>query len=256
MILSFVLFIVIGIGFGFIGAGGSILTVPILIYVLGLNTELAMSYSFYIVGLTACVGFLNYLKKDLVNFKDVIIFAIPSIIGVGISRYFILPLIPEEIFTIKKNAFLILFFAILMIGSATSMLLKKDNKALNQYKNNFKTIASGFVVGFVLGILGAGGGFLIIPALYNFLKIDIKKSIGTSLLIITLNCCVAIIADVAIGKYVSIIILAPILLASILGVIFGVRVGSKIDGKRVKVGFSIFTIFLAIFILLKELAQI
>ena len=253
MIISLILFLAIGISFGLIGAGGSILSVPVLIYILGLKTELAMSYSFYIVGLTACFGFLTYLKKDFVNFKDAAIFTIPSLIGVSISRYFIVPSIPDDILTIKKSSALVMLFVILMITSGASMLLKKDNKAINEAKNSVKAIACGFFVGLVVGIVGAGGGFLIIPALYHFLKIDIKKSIGTSLLIITLNCCVAIVTDLILDKYVSISILAPILLASICGVIFGVKICSSIDNKRVKFGFSVFTIVLGIFILFKEL---
>ena len=257
MILSLILFLFIGLSFGVIGAGGSILSVPVLIYILGLKAEIAMSYSFYIVGLTACFGFLSYLKRDLVSFKDAIIFAIPSITGVSVSRYFIVPAIPEEFFGVKKDAFLMLLFAVLMIASSVSMLLKKDKKFNNDYqKNNIKTTVSGLCVGLIVGVLGAGGGFLIIPALYNFLKIDIKKSIGTSLLIITLNCLIAIMADISKGGYVSISTLIPILLSSICGVVLGVRLSSKIDSKNIKIGFAIFTIAIAIFILCKELINI
>ncbi|QED23352.1 sulfite exporter TauE/SafE family protein [Candidatus Deianiraea vastatrix] len=256
MIISWILFLIIGVSFGLIGAGGSILSVPVLIYILGLNTQLAMSYSFYIVGFTACFGFLSYRKQGLINFKDAIVFAIPSIIGVSISRCLIISSIPSEIFTIKKDIFLIVLFAILMISSAISMLLKKDLKPTNQSKSNIKTIISGFFVGLIVGILGAGGGFLIIPALYNFLKIDIKKSIGTSLFIITLNCLIAIFADLIQGKYIQFSILMPILISSICGTILGVKFCTKIDSKKIKFIFSILTIIVAMFMLFKELIKI
>jgi uncharacterized membrane protein YfcA len=170
---------IIGISLGLIGGGGSILTVPILVYLLGVNPVLATAYSLFVVGTTSLVGSFSFMKQGLVHYKTAVVFAIPSFIAVYLTRQYIIPAIPEilvtiEGFTLTKNIGIMVFFAIVMLVAAVSMIRtnnkeKKEEKSTGEIRFNYPMIGlEGAVVGTLTGIVGAGGGFLIIPALVLF----------------------------------------------------------------------------------------
>jgi uncharacterized protein len=126
---GYVASIFIGIALGIIGGGGSILTVPVLVYLLGVDTIAATSYSLFIVGATSAIGSIQYFRKNLVNTKTAIVFGIPSIIAVYLTRAFIVPAIPYEIinigdFALTKHIMIMLLFAVMMIGASYSMITK------------------------------------------------------------------------------------------------------------------------------------
>lgn len=185
--------ILIGVALGLIGGGGSILTVPVLVYLFAIEPVVATSYSLFIVGLTSGIGAVGYFKKGLVNIKTAFVFGIPSIIAVFATRALIVPAIPTEVFTIgnfivTKNILMMLLFAILMIAASYSMI-KKDKKnvseIIEEQKFNYPLILiEGAIVGILTGLVGAGGGFLIIPALVILSKLPMKEAVGTSLVII------------------------------------------------------------------------
>ena len=184
--MGYILAIVIGVVLGLIGGGGSILAVPILVYVLGVNPIQATAYSLFIVGLSALIGARKHYQLGNINFKIGILFAAPSFIGVFLSRKLLLPAIPHKLlelnsFILFKDSFLMILFAILMLFAAYSMLSKKElnQKPINQI-NILKIILDGFIVGIVTGLVGAGGGFLIVPALILFSGLEMKKAIGIS----------------------------------------------------------------------------
>ena len=188
--------ILIGISLGLIGGGGSILTVPVLVYLFSVDAVLATTYSLFIVGTTSVVGSLSYFKKGLVNIRTAIVFGIPSIVAVFLTRAYIVPAIPKEIFsignfTVTKSILLMLLFAVLMIFASYSMIKKNkqtpDETLQKQQINNPFIFIHGALVGIVTGLIGAGGGFLIIPALVNILKLPMKTAVGTSLIIISIN---------------------------------------------------------------------
>ncbi|PTT38402.1 permease, partial [Chryseobacterium sp. HMWF028] len=194
-IIGYIAAVLIGISLGLIGGGGSILTVPVLVYLFGIDAFLATEYSLFVVGVSSLVGSVSYFKKGLVNFKMALIFGIPSVVSIILTRIYLLPLIPEEVlriqnFTITRNIFLLLIFAGLMILASYKMISKNTSEKLlesTEDKNNILLIAGqGSIVGFLTGLVGAGGGFMIIPALVNLLKIPMKIAIGTSLVIISL----------------------------------------------------------------------
>ena len=195
-IFGYIASVLIGISLGLIGGGGSILTVPVLVYLFGLDAFLATEYSLFIVGISSIVGSFAYFKKGLVNLKTAFIFGIPSIISIFLTRNYLVPLIPDEVFSISnfvvtKNIFLLLIFAGLMILASYKMIKKSPKLELQAVEiDKNKTILAageGFVVGILTGLVGAGGGFMIIPALVNLLKTPMKVAIGTSLVIISLN---------------------------------------------------------------------
>jgi uncharacterized membrane protein YfcA len=251
--------ILIGISLGLIGGGGSILTVPVLVYLFGTDTVLATTYSLFIVGITSLVGFITYIRKGLVNFKMGIFFGIPSIAAVLLTRKYLVPAIPAELFhlgtfVLTRNMLLMLLFSILMIFASISMIKKKKPDADRMESSPiplFSVCLQGIGVGTVTGLIGAGGGFLIIPALVNMLKLSIKTAVGTSLFIISINSLIGfsfsfqshpidwhfllIISSIAIG-----------------GLLVGSFLSSRIDGAKLKPAFGWFVLIMGIYILLKE----
>lgn len=249
--------ILIGISLGLIGGGGSILTVPVLVYLFAVDTVLATTYSLFIVGSTSLVGSFSYFKKRWIDIQTAIYFGIPSIISVFLTRYYILPAIPEKIlqmgsFSLSKSVLLMVIFAVLMIFASYSMI-KKDTAATNPQKNASLTavILQGTVVGLVTGLIGAGGGFLIIPALVNFLKLPMKTAIGTSLLIIAVNSIAGF--GFSIGQsHIEWKFLLSVTLIAIVGIFIGSYLSTKIEGKKLKPAFGWFVLVMGVYILFKE----
>ena len=200
-ILGYVGALFIGLVLGLTGGGGSILTVPILVYLMSINPVTATAYSLFIVGTTSTFGAIQNYRKNLVDIKNGFIFAIPSFIAVYLTRIYIVPEIPKVIIEspilITKDTFLMLFFAVIMIFGALSVLKKKSQNTNNEEKRNLILIGiQTFTVGIIIGLVGAGGGFLIIPSLILFAKLPIRKAVGTSLFIIAMNSLVGFIGDV------------------------------------------------------------
>ncbi len=248
----------IGLVLGITGGGGSILTVPILVYVLHLNPLIATAYSLFIVGTTSAFGTISNFKKGLVAPKTALQFAIPSVIGVYLTRKFIIHLLPDVIFyfgtsQLNKGTFLMLIFAVVMFLAAYSMLKpakvvgEKDEKS----KNPYMVVIQLFFVGILIGLIGAGGGFLIIPALVQLAKLPIKKAIGTSLLIITINSLIGFLGDVQ-NSAIDWTFLLTFTSISIIGIIIGLRIQQHINEKLLRKIFGFFVLAMSVLILYKE----
>jgi uncharacterized membrane protein YfcA len=199
-ILGYVGALFIGLVLGLTGGGGSILTVPILVYLMSISPVTATAYSLFIVGTTSTFGAIQNYRKNLVDIKSGFLFAIPSFIAVYLTRKYIVPRIPDIILEapilITKNTFLMLFFAVIMIFGALSVLKKKSQDTTVEEKRNLILIGiQTFIIGIIIGLVGAGGGFLIIPALILFAKLPMKKAVGTSLFIIAMNSLVGFTGD-------------------------------------------------------------
>ncbi|MGG7035331.1 MAG: sulfite exporter TauE/SafE family protein [Flavobacterium sp.] len=252
--------IFIGISLGLIGGGGSILTVPVLVYLFQTDVVVATTFSLFIVGTTSSIGSISYFKKGLVNLKTAMVFGIPSIAAVFITRTYLVPAIPHEIFsignyTVTKDILLMLIFAILMILASYSMI-KKNNTAeekIPQDKTfNYPLIfIQGSLIGILTGFIGAGGGFLIIPALVNLLKIPMKKAIGTSLVIIAINSLTGFLFSIS-KSVIDWQFLLTISAIAITGILIGSYISTKIDGKKLKPAFGWFVLIMGVYILIKE----
>jgi uncharacterized membrane protein YfcA len=257
-ILGYFFSIIIGVLLGLIGGGGSILAVPLLVYLFKIDAVIATSYSLFIVGVSSYVGVVNFLKKNLVDLKTAFLFGIPSIVTIYITRSFLLPQIPAHIisintFTLTKNMFLMLFFSMLMFASSLSMLKKNSTKETTTAKKNFgASIIVGLFVGIVSGLVGAGGGFIIIPALVFFLNLPIKKAIGTSLLIIALNSTIGFLSNIK-SIEIDIHFLLFITSLSTLGMLIGIYLSNRIAGENLKPMFAWFVMLIAVLILYKEI---
>lgn len=256
-ILGFVGAFFIGLILGLTGGGGSILTVPILVYILAFNPVTAAAYSLFIVGTTSAFGAtINYFK-GLVDVKTGALFAIPSFIGVFITRRYLVPIIPDIVFESKsfllsKNTLLMAFFAIIMLFAALSMLKKKKNENHSIIKNNKKIlIIQNFVIGIIIGLIGAGGGFLIIPSLVLFAQLPMKKAIATSLFIISMNSLIGFLGDVQ-NLEIDWKFLFSFTLVTIIGIFIGIRLNKFINESQLKKGFGYFVLVMAGFILIKE----
>lgn len=256
--LGYLVSVLIGISLGLIGSGGSILTVPVLVYLFHIDPLLATTYSLCIVGISSIAGVISRLRQKLVDFKVIFVFGAPSILGVFIARKYLLSAIPAKfsIFTntvISKDSFIMLFFASLMLVSALSMILGKNKKEMEGEKANYGLPLAfvGLLEGMVTGIVGAGGGFLIIPALVLLGKLPMKKAIASSLFIISIKSLVGFGGDLlhvnVDWKFLSIIIV----LATI-GIITGNYLNKTIDGAKLKKGFGWFVLLMSLVILFEQ----
>ena len=262
-VLGYLMAALVGISLGLIGGGGSILTVPILVYVIGINPILATSYSLFIVGFTSLVGAYNNYRKGLVDIKIALLFGVSSITIVFITRKILLPLIPSVLFdagyfqvthamaTMVIFALLMLLASVAMINNNQADIKVGELTALNKFPV-FKLLVFGIVVGLATGFLGAGGGFLLIPALVLILKMPMKNAIGTSLLIIALNSLIGFTGDVGHFDFdwKFLIIITLIAVAGIFG---GGYLAKNIDGNKLKKGFGWFVLIMGIYIIIKEL---
>ena len=246
---------------GLIGGGGSILTVPVLVYLLGISPVLATAYSLFIVGVAALVGAVRNFSKGLVDFRTAFVFAVPAFIAVYFARKVLVPWLPDVLFStgdfqLSKDMGIMIFFAIIMLLAAFSMIRKKKSTEEDEeveVKYNYPLIiVEGLGVGLVTGIVGAGGGFLIIPALVLFAKLPMKKAVATSLLIIGIKSLIGFLGDVE-NLEMDWSFLLSFASLSVVGIFLGVYLNKFIDGKKLKKSFGWFVLVMAIYILYKEL---
>ena len=258
-ITGYLVAILIGISLGLIGGGGSILTVPVLVYLFGMDKFSAITNSLFIVGATSVAGALAYLKHGWVDIKTAIVFGVPSVVAVYLIRIYLLPAIPDDLFKlgnfmVTKAVLLMLIFAILMIIASYSMIRKNTLEEAPHSKTNnyyFLIIAEGLFTGSLTGLIGAGGGFLIIPVLVNLVKMPIKTAIGTSLVIISISSLMGFVFSVS--QYtIQWPFLLEITAIAIIGILIGNYIATKIDGKKLKPAFGWFVLVMGIYIIIKE----
>lgn len=257
-IVGYIAAIFIGIVLGLIGGGGSILAFPILVYLFKIDSEQATCYSLFIVGFTALIGAIKQYNQGNLQIKTALIFAIPSLISLLLVRNFILPAIPANLFVIykiiiTKHVLIMLIFALLMIAASYSMIKKVALEKPTQKINYIRLSIIGFLLGIVIGVLGAGGGFLIIPALIFFAGLTIKESIGTSLLIIFINSSIGFTVDIFNGYKIDFKLLALITLMAVIGMFIGTALSKKIDSSKLKPIFGWFVLVLGLYIIIAEL---
>lgn len=255
--LGFVLAFFVGVTLGLLGGGGSILTLPILVYFMDVEPSKATAYSLFIVGVSALIATQRFYVKKLIDFKVGLFFAIPSFIGVYVVRKWIVPIIPDPFFSIvnfeiSKDLFLLLFFSVIMLGSGLSMIYaKRKDKPLQKKINYYVILLDGLVVGAITGLVGAGGGFLIVPALVLLTGLEIKKAIATSLMIISFKSLLGFTGDL--GTEIDWNLLLVFTSISCVGIYFGVYISNYIKPKKIKKFFGIFVLLIAVAIIFKEL---
>lgn len=248
--------VLIGISLGLIGGGGSILTIPILVYLFKIEPENATSYSLFIVGFSSLIGTYKHYKLGNLQIKAALYFGIPSLIALLITRKFILPTIPIVVFKINqyqitKDVLIMVAFSVLMIFAAFSMI-KKQSETQSSETNHLKLAFLGITIGTITGFLGAGGGFLIIPTLVLFANLSMKHAIGSSLFIIFINSTIGFLGDVINGVNINYSFLIIITSIASIGILIGTQLSKKIDGKKLKPAFGWFVLVMGIYIISKE----
>lgn len=246
---------------GLIGAGGSILALPILVYLFGVDAaETAPAYSLFVVGVSSLFGVVVKYKEGNVDVKTALVFGAPAIVSVYLTRRFLIPQIPEHLFSIgsfefTKGIFIMMLFSVLMILASFSMIKEQVEKAPKKesIKYNYPLILlEGSLVGVLTGMVGAGGGFIIIPALVVMSNLSMKKAIGTSLLIIAAKSLFGFVGDLSVIEIDWTLLLSFTTLA-VLGIFVGDKMSIKINGQKLKKGFGWFVLIMGGYIFIKEL---
>lgn len=259
-ITGYIVAIFIGISLGLIGSGGSVLTVPVLVYLFGIEPVMATAYSLFIVGATSLAGVLPKFRQGLVDIRTAIVFGAPSIAAVFVTRKFLVPLIPPEIahigsFAITRNILMMVLFAILMIIASVSMIREAKHKqdVIRPRQFNYGLILlEGLIVGALTGLVGAGGGFLIIPALVLLSGLPMKQAVGTSLLIIAAKSLIGFTGDVFNYEMNWGFLLVITALATG-GIFIGNMLSHKIPAGSLKKAFGWFVLLMGLFIIIREL---
>ncbi len=256
-IVGYIASILIGLSLGLIGGGGSILTVPLLVYLFNIDPTVATSYSLFIVGSASLVGAWRNYAKGHVSIKTALLFGVTSVTTVFLTRKFIIPAIPEQIttigsFEVTRSLLTMVLFAILMLMASIKMIKgRKETTEETKKASITALILYGVGIGLVTGFLGAGGGFLIIPALVFLVGLDMKTAIGTSLAIIALNSLIGFTGDIG-TMPIDWTFLLTITAISVAGIFVGIQLGKKIPGDKLKKGFGWFVLIMGIYILIKE----
>jgi uncharacterized membrane protein YfcA len=236
--------VLMGISLGLIGGGGSILTVPILVY---------------LFGLTSLFGSFSHMKMGNIHWRTAIVFGIPSIISVYLTRHFIVPAIPNPVFGgLSKDLAILIFFAIIMVAASYSMIRKGKPKAAGEIDaevsfNYPMILAEGLIVGMVTGLVGAGGGFLIIPALVLLAKLPMKQAVGTSLIIIASKSLLGFLGDLGRGAEIDWNFMLIFSAIAVVGIFSGAALSKKISGDKLKPAFGWFVLIMGIYIIVNSL---
>ncbi|WP_310560645.1 sulfite exporter TauE/SafE family protein [Flavobacterium sp.] len=259
-LIGYILAVFVGMILGMLGSGGSILSVPILVYVMGIEPTLATAYSLFVIGTTSLVGGIHKAKQKLVDFYKVGLFGIPAVISVFVTRKLIVPKIPEIIvesegFILSKSILIMVVFAFVMIFASVRMIkpLTENNVTENEKLNYIKIALLGICIGLISGFVGAGGGFLIVPTLLIFAKTPMKMAIGTSLLIVAAQSLIGFTGDIMSDQIIDWKLLEYFTLASIVGIFIGNFISKKVADEKLKTGFGWFVLAMGIYIIIREL---
>lgn len=252
--VGYLLALCIGLSLGLIGGGGSVLAVPILIYVMGLAPKTAIATSLAVVGMVSVIGVIPHWRQGNVNFRTAAFFAPTAMIGAYLgARIADLPLITET--------FQLICFGLVMVTASVLMIRNKGKSSEGQAEVASKqyNLAShwlaiplqGLGIGIITGFVGVGGGFIIVPALVLFGGIAMKEAIGTSLLIIAFN------SATGFWGYLSQVeldwnLVISFTIAASLGTLVGAYLTRFIDAKNLQKGFGYFVLAVAVFVLIKR----
>lgn len=259
-LFGYIASLLIGLSLGLIGGGGSILTMPVLVYLFGVSPVTATSYSLFVVGSASLVGAAQQYKQGTVNIKMALLFSATSVVTVFLTRKWLVPAIPEYLLTINKfriteSWLTMILFAMLMLISSVFMMQNRmvydSSGIMNRKVRPLKLILFGTGIGLVTGLLGAGGGFLLIPALVLVLHLPMKEAVGTSLLVIALNSLVGFTGNLN-DNGIDWLLLTTITVLAIAGILAGNYLNRKIPAGKLKKAFGWFVLAMGIYIMVRE----
>lgn len=265
-ILGYIGAVLMGLSLGLIGGGGSILTVPILVYLFSVDAVLATAYSLFIVGLTSLIGSFSHMRLGNIHWRTAIVFGIPSILAVYATRAWLVPALPDPLFTlggtvVTKALGMLILFALLMVGAAYSMIRRQKAATTGTtggavHFNYPLILGEGVVVGTITGLVGAGGGFLIIPALVLLAKLPMKQAVGTSLMIIAAKSLIGFTGDLGGAEVIDWSFLLRFSAVAIAGILAGSILSKRIPNEKLKPAFGWVVLVMGIYIIAKELSNL
>lgn len=242
---------------GLFGAGGGIVTVPILVYGLGFSQYFATRYSMLFIGANAVVSVINAQKMKQIKWNSVISLGIVSVCSVFIFRTFLVPSIPSSLVlfsnTVRKDTIVMIFFSFLLFTAAYLMTKRKDvDDSIEVKISPFRTISFGIFLGAIIGLFGVGGGFLTTPFFVAFDKQNVKTAIGSSTALLLINAIVGIVGDFITSLYIDIFFVLIFLLGSFAGVWVGIIIKNKVSNSKLSMFFIWLVTSIGIGVLVKE----
>lgn len=237
----------IGLTLGFLGGGGSILTVPALVYIVGQSPQAAVTASLMIVGMNSAMGAFFHRKQGTQNWQIALLFGgagmVAAYLSAGLSD-----LLPSTV--------LMSLFALLMLVVGSFMIFSKPPQNQEHCTCHWLlTIASGVAVGILTGFLGIGGGFLIVPALVMLVGLPIRQAVGTSLLVIAMNSLAGFLGHLN-GAPIDLTVVAIFVVAGLFGSLSGTKLAKVIKPDHLRTSFAVFVMLLAVFLLYDNLQKL
>lgn len=244
-ILAYLAAILTGFVLGAVGSGGSILALPILIYLFKIPAIEATSYSLFIVGMTAVYGAFRAQRRNNIRWNVVLAFGLPMLVSVILSRSYILTNIPAEIAGLSRDRIVTILFAIVMLAAARAMWKAKPKEAGHQ--PIYLLVFKGLLTGLLTGLVGAGGGFIIVPILVLGMGLSMPVAVGTSLAIIAVNSATGFSTDLIQGtvnlNWQLLIIFTAM---SAVGLYIGSSVANKLPQAKLKKAFAAMIVLIAV----------
>ena len=253
-VAGYLLAMAIGFSLGLIGGGGSILTIPVLVFFFNIDPLAATTYSLFIVGMTAISGSFHHYQMKNIDLKTVLAFGIPSVLVLFIMRRWLVPMIPPVIaegegWELTKSMFIMIIFCVLMLFAGWSMIRKQVVPSIER-QSLARLMLQGAITGAITGFIGIGGGFIIVPSLVLFAGLPMKRAIGTSLTIISVNCLVGILGNWKFTASLNYYFLFAFTCFAIAGIILGTWAIKYTPDRRLKpiFGWIILTMSVIVFI--------
>lgn len=251
-----------GVALGLLGAGGAILGVPILVYLLHVQPVVATGYSLVLVGTTALVGAFQYIRRGYAHPRLAILYGVPAIVGVYLARRVVFPAVPDPVFSIgnavmPKDDLVMIVFALFMVIASRKMIQSARRDDIDEYRPHHYVQAwviavIGIVAGMFTGFLGAGGGFIILPVLVLLAGLPMRMAIGTSLIVIAAQCLFGFVGEIQARESIDYSFVGSILVPPFFGILLGTWLNKKARAARLKTSFGWFLLVIGIAIVTHE----
>lgn len=251
--------ILIGIILGLSGGGGALIATPVLVYLFHIEPFVATGYSLFLVAISASIGAVQNIRKQTVDYNAALFYGIPSVITVYLIRRFVIPNLPSTIistqyFSVSKNHLLLFILAVVMFGAAYKMITDDSQPVADEKRepNRLMLVLYAVLIGSFLGLVGAGGGFLIVPVLVYLGNVPLKKAVGTSLVLVSINSIIGFTGDLHSNTNMDWKFLFTFAAFSVGGVLIGTYLSNFVEPQKLRKYFGWFILIVAIYIVARE----